>query len=242
MGNDEVSHPRDDLGLRSSAFNAAKHATSHLGPQYRMHAEQDAVPTHGQECVDVTASRVLTPAGATAATGTIGKTRFAAHAKPHYEASRLDLERLNDVNRVVEQAVMAWSTSDRVRRLSLPLLRYSEMDLRHMKFLLLDDSAGEAVATAAWEETEADGAERGARCLQLHGLYVLPQWQRQGLGSSLLDFASLYAVSHDIDTIAVRAWREAQPFFHEHGFEPIGTQQSLNGYSELLWRSSRWMH
>ena len=61
-------------------------------------------------------------------------------------------------------------------------------------------------------------------------------------GALLIILGSTEAFQYDIAGITVRAWREAQPFFRLHGFEPLGDQRSLDGRSDLLWRSSRWLH
>lgn len=146
------------------------------------------------------------------------------------------------INWVVEQAIRSWKVADRVRRLALPSLRYSESDLRDMTFVLLDDDKGEAVATAAWEKSETSGSANESRNVLLHGLYVLPRWQRRGLGSSLLEFVVLWAAINGIDSVNVRAWREAQPFFRRHGFQPLNTQQPLEGHYDVLQKSSRRTH
>lgn len=196
-----------------------------------MHLEWNAGATDNREFAIMTSSGVL------AASAMIEVGRIATRVEPGSEASRSDLDRLNAVNRVIEEAVETWGVADRVRRLALPTLLYDEVDLRHMRFLLLDDSEGEAVAFATWEDFGETGEAHSTRHLRLHGLYVLPHWQRRGLGSSLLEFVCLRAGMQGIDGILVRAWREAEAFFRRHGFETCVEPQSPESYSWLLWRS-----
>ena len=185
---------------------------------------------------------IMTVPGVVAVSKTNNGGQSATPPPPGVDINRLDLERLDTVNRVVEKAVGTWSLAERVRRLVLPSLLYHEIDLQHMRFLVLDDEEGEAAAVAVWEEASFEGENQSARSVQLHGLYVLPRWQRQGLGSSLLEFVSLWTGRRDIAGITARAWRESEPFFRLNGFEPLNQQSSSEDTSTVLWRSSRWMH
>ena len=128
-----------------------------------------------------TAQGVAAPSKTANASEVLELARVAAEVAPGLRSSRLSFEHLQDVNRVVEQAVEGWEIADRVRRLALPSLRYTDSDLQHMRFVLLDDSAGDTIAIAAWEDCEHLERTEKAWQLELHGLYVLPQWQRQGV-------------------------------------------------------------
>ncbi len=158
------------------------------------------------------------------------------------EVNDIDRDRLDVVNDIVEEAVSSWGIADRVRRLILPSLLYNEVDLQHMRFLLLDDEGGKAVAVAIWEEIGGTDTSSRTRKVQLHGLYVRPRWQRQGLGAGILEFVGLWVGMHGLDGITVRPWRESEAFFRRHGFESASDRASPEDSSPGLWRSSQWMH
>jgi len=63
------------------------------------------------------------------------------------------------VNGVIERAIMGWKLPERVKRLSLPLYRYNEMDLEHLE-LCVAEAAGQIIALAAWEPAEASDIPR----------------------------------------------------------------------------------
>ena len=96
---------------------------------------------------------------------------------------------LDSVNAVIEAAIMTWSVSDRVKRLSLPGYRYQVHDLDHLTFRVAENPACKIIGIAAWEPADEADIPDTARGLLLHGIYVAPGLQRKGVGSQLLDAA-----------------------------------------------------
>ena len=77
----------------------------------------------------------------------------------------LDAEELDMVNDIVAASIETWGLPARVERLALPSLLYSEADLEHMCFLLLDEPGAGGIAVAAWESAALDDVPQGARGL-----------------------------------------------------------------------------
>ena len=72
-----------------------------------------------------------------------------------FELRPLDKEDIPGINTVVCAAVNAWPLSERVRRLSLPLLQYNEEDIKHYHFTgcfltACTDTSRTLVAVVAW--------------------------------------------------------------------------------------------
>lgn len=126
-------------------------------------------------------------------------------------ASLTDLEAINDV---VEAAVMSWPMADRVKRLALPSLRYNESDLAHMVFIVCEADA-EIIGVAAWDPFRDDNVAL------LHGLYVLPRIQRQGIGKLLIEHVLSAAAERRLDAVMVRAERVAVEYFRSQQFRQI---------------------
>ena len=127
---------------------------------------------------------------------------------------------LSVVSEVVCGALSTSSLPDRERHVALPALLYSDSDLDQMTVVLIED-AGKAVAIAAWEADAGQYTPTGLRSVVLHGLYVTSRWQRQGLGTGLLELASHWTEVRGFDGIAVKLRREAEAFFRRNGFNPL---------------------
>lgn len=146
---------------------------------------------------------------------------------------------LDTVNAVVTQAMLSWDLPARVRRLALPSLIYSSLDLEHMHIAIVDEIDGSGVGIAAWEEADQHDAPNGARAVLLHGLYVLPARQRQGTGTSLLERVEDWAVECDFDAIVLRAWRESELFFRARGFSSLNNEMAAQRYPVRMGRFLR---
>lgn len=125
------------------------------------------------------------------------------------------LKNLPQINLVIEQAVMAWPLSERLRRLSLPLLSYTEADWRHYQFLLKREQ-GSVVAIAAWDPHTRWATVHGHAAL-LHGLYVMPAWQGSGIGWRLIQQVAKLARALPVDGVLVKAERIAVSYFEARG-------------------------
>ena len=147
--------------------------------------------------------------------------------------SQPDLDTINDV---VAEATASWGLADRVRRLALPSLYYTESDLEQMTVVLLDQPDARGVGLATWEKAGDGELSPGLRAVLLHGLYVKPEWQRLGLGTNLLEFAENWARARGQDAIALRAWRQSEPFFTARGFRPWDRGRTPDLYPRGFWK------
>lgn len=154
------------------------------------------------------------------------------------QALRLRVAGLTDLpalNAVIEHAVMRWNLPERVKRLALPGYRYSQHDLRELHLLLAEDD-GSIVGVAAWEPASPHDVPPGQRGLLLHGLYIEPQRQSQGVGKQLLAAAVAAAREHGFDGIVVKAQADAQGYFEAQGFAPMAVQDAGRDYQHRLWK------
>ena len=130
-----------------------------------------------------------------------------------------DLPAINDV---VEAAVMAWPLPPRLRRLSVPVLRYDAADMADYE-LLLGHRGGQLAGIAAWCARPAPGAAASglpAHAL-LHGLYVNPAQQRQGIGRSLQEAVARRAGEARLEGILVKAERVSREYFARCGYQTL---------------------
>lgn len=123
------------------------------------------------------------------------------------------------INGVVTDAVMGWPLPERTRRLALPVLRYDAVDLNHFEAIgayALDGRAKPVglYGVALWDSQT------------LHGLYVLPAAQRQGVGRSLLDGVSTRAGQAGIVRLLVKAERVSAAYFQHLGLAPAGADSA----------------
>ncbi len=161
----------------------------------------------------------------------------AATAPVHsrYVIRDADVADLDTINGILEAAVSGWGLSARVLRLSLPSLRYDEMDVRTMRARLITDH-GTPVGFSCTEPADPHDPSGNHRSLTLHGLYVLPRRQRTGIGARLLADVEALARAEGYAALATRAWRESSAFFTAHGFIPCAPgEPSL--WPRPLWRA-----
>ena len=147
------------------------------------------------------------------------------------DAVRADLDA---VNAVVEAAIQTWKLPDRVKRLALPVYRYTPEDLGHLQLRVLEQSSG-IVAVAAWEPADPRDLPGAGSGMLLHGLYVDPARHGQGLGARLLDDAAGAARVRGHDGILVRAQADAEGFFARRGFTRLPVRDAARDYAARLW-------
>nr|WP_296749609.1 GNAT family N-acetyltransferase [Thioalkalivibrio sp.] len=147
------------------------------------------------------------------------------------DATRVDLDA---VNTVVEAAIHTWKLPDRVKRLALPVYRYTPEDLGHLHLRVLEQSSG-IVAVAAWELADRRDLPGTGSGMLLHGLYVDPARHGEGLGARLLDDASGAARSCGHEGILVRAQADAEGFFARRGFTRLPVRDAARDYAARLW-------
>ena len=156
-------------------------------------------------------------------------------AGPSALATAADCE-LTRVNEVVAASLGSWGLPARVRRLALPSLLYDEVDLEQMSVVLVEEPKS-GVAVGAWEAAAGRDAVPGSRSVLLHGLYVIPSSQGQGLGTALLELASHWMLARGFDAITARVWRESEAFFRNRGFVPLTRSDTAGSYPRRMWRA-----
>ncbi len=142
------------------------------------------------------------------------------------------------INRVIAAAVDSWRLSQRVKRLALPSYLYQPHDLAHLELRVIEDQEAEIIAVAAWEPADPrDLPPHAASGLLLHGLYVLPERMRQGLGSVLLNAARLTARERHLDGLLIKAQADAAPFFRAAGMTELPVRDPKRDFPNRFWQS-----
>ncbi len=143
------------------------------------------------------------------------------------------------INQVIERAVKTWKLPERVIRLAMSTYLYTEQDLQHLHIELAENSTAGVIGVAAWEEAAARDCPQGKRGLLLHGLYVEPDWQRSGTGSSLLSAAAAAARENGSDGLLVKAQTDAEDFFRARGLQQLAVANEAWDYPRRFWLNVR---
>jgi N-acetylglutamate synthase-like GNAT family acetyltransferase len=141
---------------------------------------------------------------------------------------------LDAINAVVARAIHTWKLPDRVKRLALPVYRYTPEDLAHLQLRVLEQASG-IVAVAAWEPANPRDLPGAGSGMLLHGLYVDPARHGQGLGARLLGDAAGAARDRGHEGILVRAQADAEGFFARRGFRRLPVRDEARDYAARLW-------
>ena len=96
-------------------------------------------------------------------------------------------ERLQAMNTVVVSSITTWNLVGRLHRLSMEAYRHRE-STRSKQFYGLRDQNNTLSAILALNNYALE-LPGDLSCLQIHGLYVHANYQRQGLGKRLVDNA-----------------------------------------------------
>ena len=124
---------------------------------------------------------------------------------------------LPGINRVIAAAISAWTVSDRVKRLALPLYHYELADLEDLQIDKVLDSLGTIVGVIAWGAVgPEDTLGREGEAL-LHGIYVAPTHQGLGVGKFLLEHAKQQAQRCGYRGFIIKASKDAVRFFEHLG-------------------------
>ncbi|MEQ8484432.1 MAG: GNAT family N-acetyltransferase [Pseudomonadales bacterium] len=141
---------------------------------------------------------------------------------------------LATVNDIVTAAVLAWPMAERLKRIALNVLTYDALDMREFEVLLAEDS-GAPAAVAVWDPATAITGS-GARGALLHGLYVRPQAQRQGLGALLQRQVAHRAATHGYHGLVVKAERVSVSYFEHCGYARLDQSNPFGiDYPYLFW-------
>ena len=154
------------------------------------------------------------------------------HIRP---AGHADIEA---INRVIVAAVMTWNLPERVKHLSLPGYRYDTVDLDHLEIVLAEDDRHDIIGVAAWEQADSKEMPVGRKALSLHGIYVEPAYQQQGVGSRLFLAAEEAVCKQGLDGLLVKAQAGSSGFFIAQHMEPLAVADPARHYANRFWKSA----
>ena len=133
---------------------------------------------------------------------------------------------------------MTWQLPERVKRLSLPSYRYTETDLAHQEIILAEQD-GLIVGVAAWEEADPTDTPNKLAGGLLHGIYVDPARQHQGIGRQLYEVALQAACRRNLAGLLVKAQTDAVPFFMALGMQRLEARDTARDYANRFWQACR---
>ena len=148
-------------------------------------------------------------------------------------AKKIDLEQ---INRVIEAAVMSWNMAERVKRLSLSSYRYNEQDFNHIELVVAEDDVKIIRGVAGWELAHETELPEGQSALLLHGLYVEPAFHHQGIGQKLFSLAEAAAHNNNVGGLLVRAQKDAKGFFSAQGMTLLAVENPSRNYLNRFWK------
>ena len=143
-------------------------------------------------------------------------------------------DELMAINGVIEAAVMNWHLPERIKRLALPCYRYTNVDLEHLKVIVAERADKDLVGVAAYEISATEIP--GKQTVLLHGLYVRPEVQHQGIGSKLFSTVEAMVLKYGCDGLVVRAHVDAVGFFESHNMQRIENPDLKSNYAHRLWK------
>ncbi len=143
------------------------------------------------------------------------------------------------INRVIDAAVMGWKLPERVKRLALPSYRYDVLDLDHLEILVADSLEDGVVAVAACEPANSADLPEGRAGLLLHGLYVDPRSQGQGVGQQLFRAVEEKLRQEGYDGLLVKAQPDATGFFQAMGMQGLESRVPARDYPYRYWKPTK---
>ena len=147
------------------------------------------------------------------------------------------LEDIDQINQVLEQAVMSWDLPERVKRLAIPSYRYHAYDMNSMSFYLAESASGQVSGVAALEAIPSSEDQQNAPSMLLHGLYVIPVCHHRGIGRQLLATAEEHAQREGFSGLMVKAQPEAKAFLSRNGYKELAVEDTRKDYQYRLWKS-----
>ena len=131
---------------------------------------------------------------------------------------------------------MAWDLPERVKRLSLPSYRYTELDFDHLEMMVAKEERRNIIGVAAWEQADARDAPAEYSVLLLHGLYIDPGYRHQGIGRQLFQTAEEFARERRYDGLLVKAQEDAIGFFVSQGMTRLEAEDPSRQYANRCWK------
>jgi N-acetylglutamate synthase-like GNAT family acetyltransferase len=149
---------------------------------------------------------------------------------------RATIADLDSINQVIEAAVMTWNLPERVKRLSLPSYRYTELDFKHLDIIVAENEAQQIIAVATWEGVSPQELPDCQRPVLLHGIYVTPHCQHQGIGRQLFQQVEQEVLHQGYDALLVKAQADADDFFMAQGMQRLGIENDKRDYANRFWK------
>jgi L-amino acid N-acyltransferase YncA len=146
------------------------------------------------------------------------------------------IEDLEEINRTIESAISSWDLAERVKRLSLPSYLYQTHDLDTIELVVAETENGNIKGIAGWEEADPADTPNQQSALLLHGIYVKPKFQHQGIGTQLLRAADITACNGTYSGLLVKAQASATGFFKTNGMEPLAVKNKSRDYEHRFWK------
>lgn len=143
------------------------------------------------------------------------------------------------INQVIDAAVMGWKLPERVKRLALPSYRYDALDLDHLAILVANAREDGIVGVAACEPANPADLPEGCAGLLLHGLYVHPRSQGQGIGRQLFRAAEEQVRQGGYDGLLVKAQPDAIGFFQAMGMQGLESRVPARDYPYRYWKPTK---
>lgn len=144
-----------------------------------------------------------------------------------------EIEDLAQINHIISASVAGWDLPDRVKRLALASYHYDSSDFSHYE-LWLAISDGTIAGLMALDKQLMSNRQHEPALL-VHGLYVLPDYQRQHIGTQLIQLAQQRACDSGADGILLKAIRDAEKFFSAIGMEKQAVIDEQRDYDRLYW-------
>lgn len=143
-------------------------------------------------------------------------------------------EDLDNINQIINTAVMDWNLPERVKRLSLPTYHYKDVDLQFLQIYVASIKNTPIAVLALDNELIQLNSHRNA--LLIHGLYVHPQQQGYGIGRQLITFAEQQAKLKNANALLVKAQRDAEDFFVRMGMQKLEVENESRDYQGRYWK------
>lgn len=129
-------------------------------------------------------------------------------------------EDLSSINAIIARAIESWALPERVKRLTLPSLQYNQTDL-DFQDLWVAELEKTIVGMSTWEEAGRSDCLDNSPTLLLHGIYVDPEAQGQGVGKTLFRQAEAASQAMAMAGIIVKAQKGSEGFYRAMGMSPL---------------------
>lgn len=147
----------------------------------------------------------------------------------------IDADEVSLANDIVVPAIGTWGMKPRLQRLVIATYQYDPSDFQTMRLLLIERSDRTAVGMVALEDYPGAEVNISQRIVLLHGIYVMPAQQRQGVGQALVEAALAHARAEAMAGVLVKAHASANGFFRRVGFTELPVQNAGTDYPHRFW-------